>query len=103
LLALVVPTPTRLSRVGQFKEDNWVVMTGDEVVIESTSIHKATRAMAKHPKRCLLLQVGHEDEPMNMFIVQATKPRANRPARYINVILFNGEDDNIAETLVTRV
>jgi hypothetical protein len=75
LLALVVSTSTRFSRVGQFKEDNWVVVTGNEVVIESPSLHKATRAMAKHPKRCLLLQVGHEDEPMNMFMVHATKQR----------------------------
>lgn len=71
------------SRVGQFKADNWVVMTGDEVVIESTSVHKATRAMAKHPKRCLLLQVGHEDEPWNMVtpLVLASPVPPDPPAR----------------------
>ena len=52
----------KLKRDGEFQPDEWVVISAGQLIFHGTNHEEALRAVSKLRARCLVTQVGHEDD-----------------------------------------
>jgi hypothetical protein len=61
--------------LGEFTTESWVVMSLNTVVVQTTKISNARKAMGDCPSHCLLLQVDFEDEAFTISAVRCVYKR----------------------------